>query len=136
VSLDLEPLVGSGEPPRGDGSDVAASSESTGNQLSTFRRECSDRGYQLELSPRQPRNEFPGVLRCDVTNGGRDVWHGYLAAPYDRAIEQARRDLNGLHERKENGRPAEIQPGAETPVVEITGWRRLRGATRAARRSR
>jgi hypothetical protein len=86
-----------------------------------FHRECRDRGYQLKLSPRQPRDEFPGVLRYDLTINGRGVWHGYLVPPYDRALEGAMRELESLHVPGENVRRTEIGPAAE-PV----GRRRLR----------
>jgi hypothetical protein len=86
-----------------------------------FHRACRKRGFQLKLSPRQPREEFPGVLRYDLTINGRDVWHGYLVPPYDRALEGAMRELESLNV------PRETVPESENgPPPEPVTRRRLR----------
>jgi hypothetical protein len=113
-------LVSESKPVRGNDGDGTEPSGLSLSQLSTFSRECRDRGYQLRLSPREPRAEFPGVIRYDVMIGGREVWHGYLTEPYGRALERATRELRhrdeALAKRFER---VEIQP------LKTGRWRRL-----------
>jgi hypothetical protein len=113
--------VSTSKPFRNANGDVAASAQLSPRDLARFHRECRDRGYQLKLSPREPREEFPGVLRYDLMINGRDVWHGYLVPPFDRALERAMLELESLQAPSENGRRSELSPAAEPG-----GWRRLR----------
>jgi hypothetical protein len=113
--------VSSSKSSRDDKVDSAESWELSPSDLSAFHRECRARGYQVKLSPREPRDKFPGVLRYDLTVHGRDVWHGYLVPPYDRALERAMQEVKSLQSPGET-----VPPGETEPAAEPAGWRRLR----------